>query len=326
MVAASKQMQIALKEIGDYRMELNIPINPSLDPFQTGLIGDEITPLTTTLGNLEAKQTALNPDFAALILRWLWELDIQIGETLGLQLSGSFPSLNIAAIIACDVMQLNPIISSSIGSSSFGANLPEFTYLDMEKRLYEEGVIQHCSSIVTPGGNNDDKILLWENSDSLIDKVIERTGYPLLHPSTLDKAIQKKWQLFHSAGIVKGFINVGGNHSSIGNCSHSATFPMGLVRKMQACQDPNRGLLMYFFEQRKPVIHLLNIRSLAIQANLPLTPNLSDSAGNSDIYFKVSQPLWINMTLVILMLFSWLLLRSPYRIPRSCSTTSTKVR
>jgi len=43
--------------------------NNEFDPNQTGLIGLENSPLTTTIGNLQAKRTATNPALAALMVR-----------------------------------------------------------------------------------------------------------------------------------------------------------------------------------------------------------------------------------------------------------------
>lgn len=309
MVQAAHRMQDALTETRQYRKELDLPIDPILDPAFSGLIGEEITPLTTTLGNLESKQTALNPDFAALILRWLWELKIQSGDTVALQLSGSFPSLNIAAIIASEVIEAVPVITSSIGASSFGANLPEMTYADIEKRLFDCGKIQHRSQWVTIGGNNDREILLWEDSDKFLNLVLGRTGYHLLRPNSLQESIQKKWEFFHSGGKVKVFINVGGNQAALGNCRHSSNLPFGLLQEATYCQDAQRGLMMQFLTEGTAVIHLLNIRSLAIRENLPNSPTPPSFTGQSDIYFEISHPVWIKIILVILLLCSWLLLR-----------------
>ncbi|MBP9211913.1 MAG: hypothetical protein KBF97_03880, partial [Bacteroidetes bacterium] len=40
------------------------------------LLGDEFTPLTTTLGSLDAKQISVNPQFAAVMVRWITELGL----------------------------------------------------------------------------------------------------------------------------------------------------------------------------------------------------------------------------------------------------------
>lgn len=326
MVQASRQMELATREIRKYRQELYIAIDPLLDPLQTGFLGTEITPLTTTLGNLEAKQTAVNPDFAALILRWLVELELQSGNRVALQLSGSFPALNLAAIIACETLEIEPLITSSVGASSFGANLPEFTYLEMEKRLFEKGIIHHHSALVTGGGNNDLGEFLWDDSDSLLKNAVQKAGYKLFKPESLSEAVQTKWQYYNSEGIPDAFINIGGNHTTLGNCSHSSQFPTGLIKRGNSCAHPDRGLLMYFYEGKIPVIHLLEIRSLAVQSGLPLSPEADEPAGNSDIYFTIRQPLWLKILLTTLLLLTWSFLFKPQRISRSFRITSTRER
>ena len=60
-------MKESLEKIKLARIKKGIDINKNLDPNQTAIIGNEITKITTTQGNLEAKRTATNPDFAALI-------------------------------------------------------------------------------------------------------------------------------------------------------------------------------------------------------------------------------------------------------------------
>ena len=314
-------MNLATQEIQKYRQELNIPIDPMLDPLQTGFIGVEITPLTTTLGNLEAKQTTLNPDFAALLLRWMVELNFHPGDRIALQLSGSFPALNVAVIIACETLGVQPLISSSLGASSFGANLPQFSYLDMENQLVKKGIIHHSSELVTGGGNNDRGDLMWNDSDSLLKRIVQRTGHSLLQPESLMEAIRAKWRFYNSEGNPKGFINIGGNHASLGNCQHSHRFTTGVVLKEKACQHPERGLLMVFFENKIPVIHILDIRSLAVRSGLPLLPEANQSAGSSDVYFTTGHPLWQKLLFTAVLLLSWGLLWKPQRILRSSSTT-----
>ena len=49
------------------------PFQKADDLNETGLIGDYLTPVTTTLGNLEAKRTSVNPNAAALVVHLLFE-------------------------------------------------------------------------------------------------------------------------------------------------------------------------------------------------------------------------------------------------------------
>ena len=58
-------MARSLASIKALRLEKGLPIDPALDPNHTGIVGDEFTPLTTSLGDVEAKRTAANPAFAA---------------------------------------------------------------------------------------------------------------------------------------------------------------------------------------------------------------------------------------------------------------------
>ncbi len=111
---------------------LHIEIDPLTDPLLSGYIGIEFSNITTTIGHLPAKQLATNPDFAALLVRWFEDLSLSAGEIVIIQASGSFPSLVIAAIISCESYGLKPIIFSSAGASSYGANRSELTYWDIE--------------------------------------------------------------------------------------------------------------------------------------------------------------------------------------------------
>lgn len=54
------------------------------------MIGDEYTPITTSLGSEEAKRTTANPDMAALLVQMLTEAGVKSGDTIGAGLFG-FP-------------------------------------------------------------------------------------------------------------------------------------------------------------------------------------------------------------------------------------------
>ena len=83
-----------------------------------GIIGVEFNEITTTLGALESKRTSANPNFAAVLVDLLLEADLEEGDKVAMNLSSSFPALNIASIVACETLDLEPVIISSIGSSS----------------------------------------------------------------------------------------------------------------------------------------------------------------------------------------------------------------
>ncbi len=68
-IQAAQIMARALASIRALRLEKRLPIDPMLDPNRTGIIGDEFTPLTTSLGEVDDKRTSANPAFAAIVSR-----------------------------------------------------------------------------------------------------------------------------------------------------------------------------------------------------------------------------------------------------------------
>ena len=61
--------------------------------------------------------------------------DLKSGDEVGVFLSGSFPALNISVLCAIQEYGLKPCVMASIGASTYGANYPEFTILDMIEYL-----------------------------------------------------------------------------------------------------------------------------------------------------------------------------------------------
>ena len=71
---------------------------------------------------------------------------------MAVSFSGSFPALNIAVLSAARVLDLHPVIISSVGSSMYGANQPEMTWLDMERILADKGLFPYRSNAASLGG------------------------------------------------------------------------------------------------------------------------------------------------------------------------------
>ncbi|MBE3114403.1 MAG: poly-gamma-glutamate system protein, partial [Actinobacteria bacterium] len=79
-IQAAQLMKSSLEAIKEERLKRAIRLDLSLDPNQTGIIGEEYTELTTTLGNLEAKRTSSNPAFAALLVKYFKEANLKKGD------------------------------------------------------------------------------------------------------------------------------------------------------------------------------------------------------------------------------------------------------
>ena len=104
---AAQIMLESIEAIRTGREDKRIPINTQLDPNRTGLIGEEYTILTTTLGNLSAKRTS------NLICRLdgkiFEQANLKAGDVIAVGSSGSFPALLLATFAACKATDITPI-------------------------------------------------------------------------------------------------------------------------------------------------------------------------------------------------------------------------
>ncbi|NQT96985.1 MAG: poly-gamma-glutamate system protein, partial [Candidatus Marinimicrobia bacterium] len=127
-LTAARQMQVALDYLKSFRMEAGVFMDPENDPNETGLVGTQFSLITTDEGDLDAKLTTLDPNFAAAMVELYNQTGLTSGDTVAVLLTGSMPGANIAVLIACDVMEINPVVITSIGASQWGANQPDFTW------------------------------------------------------------------------------------------------------------------------------------------------------------------------------------------------------
>ena len=235
------------------------------------MIGDEYTFTTTTLGSLESKETSANPDFAALFVRWYIEAGLDSSSTIGLTMSGSFPSLGIAALAAAQTLGADVVVFSSLGASTYGANQPNMTWLDMESELREHGGLRTRSEIVTLGGENDNGGGMFEDGAAMLHAAADRNGVTLYEPSALDKSILRKTATLMDRKIDL-LVNIGGNQASLGRCSHASTIPTGLHEHWHGCADEERGIITRLAEFGIPFVHVLNIKDIAGRYGMPISP------------------------------------------------------
>jgi len=142
-------------DVGQMKKEKKISNDIRSDTKYNFLIGDEYTNITTTFGSLEAKELSANPEFAALLIKYLTNSNIDSTKTVGIILSGSFPSLSISCLAAIQTLNSKAIIFSSLGASMFGANQPGATWLDIENYLIKSSNLKYKSSLVTVGAEDD---------------------------------------------------------------------------------------------------------------------------------------------------------------------------
>jgi poly-gamma-glutamate system protein len=158
--------------------------DPEDDPAGSGLIGLPISPVTSDAGDLRAKQTSINPNFAAVVVDLLKEAGVKEGDRVAVSMSGSFPALNIVVYAALQTMNLNPTIIISLGASQWGANDPEFLWIDMEDLLYKEKIISFRAVAASIGGRNDTGRDMSDAGRNQIKKAIQQHGLKLIFAQT----------------------------------------------------------------------------------------------------------------------------------------------
>lgn len=283
-MAAARTNLLWMHEIKALRAGLGIPVDTALDPAKSGLIGNEFTDLTSTIGSLAAKRTTLNPDFAALMVALLREAGTQSGDTVAVSLTGSFPALNLAVLAACLHLELRPLIISSVGASSYGAVIPGLTWADMERHLWDIGAIPFRSIGMSLGGIVDTEGGIDGTGIDLGLAAIARGGVPYLpegERGRLESDIMRRMQLYTKNGMPTAFINVGGAVTALGWVAEAALLDNGLLRRVPATASPQRGIIFRMHEAGIPVIHLLHIERLAAQYGLPLAPAQLPEPGTS---------------------------------------------
>lgn len=132
-VDAAEQLEACMERVKAYKAELGIPLSDE-DRHETGMLGEDYTPITTTIGAPDAKRTTANPDMAALCVQLLEEAGVKAGDTVGAGFSGSFPAMDLAVLCACAAMDVKVIYIASAGASTYGANQIDLTLPDRETR------------------------------------------------------------------------------------------------------------------------------------------------------------------------------------------------
>ena len=284
MMDAARRAEAAFAAIKEERLRRGLSISEENDRNGTGLIGEPYTGITTTSGNIEAKRTSTNPNSAALVVRLLCEAGVRPGDRIAVNCSGSFPALNIAVLCAMDAMDLEGVVFSSVGASTYGANLEEFTYQDMEHVLFQRGLIRRVSDHISLGGAEDQGMEFPEETKEAICDRLTGLGYVFWNEPDLETNVRRRLEAY---GEAECFVNVGGNLVSTGG-SASYDSGSGILRNLTS----RKGLIGGFLERGVPVVHLLNLRALFPRYGLPVDPTPLPKAGEGGVYTAetVSRP------------------------------------
>ena len=314
MLDASTRMERSLSALKEEKQNRGYKISPLDDPNATGMIGESYTEITTTLGSLESKRSTTNPNTAAMVVDMLTQCGVKQGDTVAVNLSSSFPCLNIAVLCALDAMDLKGSVMNSVGASTYGANLPDFTYLDMEHFLLEHQYLSNHSSCFSLGGQDDIGREMPQDVKDSITARLSGYGYRFLYYEDLEENINARLSIYEDGGEPACFINAGGNLMSFGGGTEMVSAANGIIRPGRA-EVKGRGLIPLFLNKEVPVIHLLNMKGLLPSYGLPFDPSPVPAAGEGGVYetWQYNLPLAAALVAVGLLLLVWAAKHYPHR-------------
>jgi poly-gamma-glutamate system protein len=284
-----------MSSIKQRRIELGHPINPAVDPGQTGLIGSALTEATSSAGRLAAKQIAANPNFAAVVVGYLERAGLERGDTVAIGYSGSFPGLNVAVAAAVETLGLRPIGISSAAASQWGANLPDFLWLDMEQVLAEQGKIGFRSRGASLGGVEDRGLGLSETGLEALNRGIARAGLEPLAASSQSEAVDRRMELYRrEAGDqkIKCYINIGGGATSVGKSLGKKQLRWGLHKRLPRRAQGIDSVTNRFLAEGVPVVHLIRVREMARHYGLPTDPSEPVVIGQGEVFERSTYNRW----------------------------------
>jgi len=287
MIKASCIMAEATGVLKNCRGSKGISANSQNDLNETGLIGVEHSVITTSVGRLEAKRTSTNPNFAGLIVLFLKECGVKEGDAIAVGASGSFPALIVATLSAAKAMKAKPLVISSLGASQWGANQPDFHWLEMWRCLNTHSIFSVPPLAISIGGERDVGEDMDKQGRALVLEEIRKSGFPLLSEPNLVRNVQSRMEIYRQGANgkeIKAFINIGGSWANMGTDSSVLRVKPGLNRIVELPALETRGMIFAMAAEQIPVIHLLYVRGLAQKYGLPWDPVPLPQPGEGILY------------------------------------------
>jgi poly-gamma-glutamate system protein len=337
---AARKAQDALEVIREASERRGLYLRAKTDPSASRMIGDVLSPITSGSGSLVSKQTSVNPNFAAVLVQWLKDLRIRSGDLVAVGVSGSFPAMNVAVYSAIHELGAEPIIIASTAASQWGANNPNFTWLDMEAVLRKNGVFPYKSVAASLGGVGDDAIGLTKRGRRMLERAIERNEIPKLGeikpkkqqletaedesmpPSVSlalvdqDRVRERMRVYYEMAGDrpIAAYVNVGGGTVSVGTKVGKHKFSPGVnLRPPRGIKEMPLSVLGSFLQSGVPGIHVTQIIDFAEEYGLEIAPRITPEAGTGGVFQKRQPNRWLaGIVLALILLSLFVVARAPW--------------
>jgi len=278
----------------------------SSDALVFTLLGEKDSPITTDEGRIDDKITVLNPNYAAAMVELLVDAGVESGDTIAILLTGSMPGANLAVYSAAQSLKLHPVVITSIGSSWWGANSVDFTWLDMEKVLQDKGVFPFRSIAASIGGNDDNGGLrLSEVGRTMIMEAADRNEVTLIKQGSLSENISARIDLLNRILPLKRYaavVNIGGGIAAMGHKENCTLIASGLNETLPVRNYPGRGVVHSFAEEGVPVVHIYDVVEIARTYSLPVAQLPLPKVGVGNVFETERYNLTVAVIAIILML------------------------
>jgi poly-gamma-glutamate system protein len=312
-VLAARYMMKGMEILKQYRIQKIGPINKVIDPMRSGLIGVLTTPITSTTVDIDSKLTSLNPNWAAVVVSMLKEAKVKNGSTVAVSLTGSFPAMNLAVFSAAKALNLRLIIITSVSASTWGANIPGFTWLDMESQLYEKRFTSYRSIAASLGGVQDNALGMSEQGKTILRTTIQKYNIRLLEFDDMRRSINARMDLYYDQAKdtqIAAYINVGGGTVAIGSFIGKMRYKSGLNLKPSQKAMRIESVMSRFARNNVPILNINYLKTLAQNYKIPIGPKKIPKIGQGEIYNRLEyNKAVVAVVLVFLLAFLFLFMK-----------------
>ena len=289
-LVAANAMQRALDLVRNHRThETSAPIDRELDPTGSGMIGPASSITTTNSGSLAAKRTTVNPNWAAVLVDLLHRAGVERGDLVAVGISGSFPALNMATLIAADAVGADTVVIASAGASSFGANISGFGWLDMEHLLSSAGLFRSRTIAASLGGTRDRALGMDRAGRRILRDSIDEYGIRFIDVREEIASIEERMRIYQErAGGRRyaAYINAGGALVSVGPKSVKRLYEPGVNLRPHPRGIGVDSVMMRFLSEGIPVINLSKVIPLAEAYGLPVEPTSLPTVGEGPVFAR----------------------------------------
>jgi poly-gamma-glutamate system protein len=310
---AAKYMLQGMEILKQHRVTKIGAIDKSIDPLRSGMIGVLSSPITSTTIDIDSKLITINPNWAAVIVSMLKEARVKNNSTLAVSLTGSFPAMNLAVFSAAKAMNLRLVIITSVASSTWGANIPNFTWLDMEEVLHKYNFCTYKTIAASLGGVQDRGLGMSEQGKRILRENILKHRIALFEFDDMKKNIDTRIDTYLDQAKdtqIAAYINVGGGTVAVGSFIGKMRYKPGLNIKPSNKALRIDSVMSRFGKDKVPILNINSIKTLAKNYNLPGSFKKIPKIGSGEIYNRLEyNKVLVVIILVFLIVFLYLFMK-----------------